>query len=97
MIHFSMLIFLQGEQATKLSKIEQAMITSSQNRYIHQLFDQKAQQTPDAIALVFENQQISYQELNSRSNQLANYLYARGIKPEGLVGICLERDRKSVV
>jgi amino acid adenylation domain-containing protein len=78
-------------------KSELPMTTSFQNHGVLRLFEQKAQQTPNAIALVFENQQISYQELNSRSNQLANYLCARGVKPEVLVGICLERSIEMIV
>jgi len=76
---------------------EVSMTNSFQNYGIHHLFEQKARQTPDAIALVFENQQISYQELNRRSNQLANYLHSRGVKPEVLVGICLERSIEMIV
>jgi amino acid adenylation domain-containing protein len=78
-------------------KSELPMTTSFQNHGVHHLFEQKAQQTPNAIALVFENQQISYQELNSRSNQLANYLCARGVRSEVLVGICLERSIEMIV
>ena len=78
-------------------KSELPMTTSFQNHGVHRLFEQQAQQTPNAIALVFENQQISYQELNSRSNQLANYLCAHGVKREVLVGICLERSIEMIV
>lgn len=59
---------------------------------IHHLFEQQAEQTPDAIAVVDEKQQISYQELNQRSNQLAHYLQKQGIHSEALIGICFDRS-----
>ncbi|MBW4575234.1 MAG: amino acid adenylation domain-containing protein [Aphanothece sp. CMT-3BRIN-NPC111] len=63
----------------------------------HQLFEAQAEQTPDAVALVFQNQQLTYRELNQRANQLAHYLQKLGVKPEVLVGICLERSLDMVV
>ncbi len=64
---------------------------------IHQLFEEQVEQTPDAIALVFEDQQLTYGELNARANQLAHYLRSLGVKPEVLVGICIERSLEMVV
>lgn len=59
---------------------------------IHQLFEAQVEQTPNAIAVVFEDQQLTYQELNFRVNQLAHYLRSLGVEPEVLVGICVERS-----
>lgn len=64
---------------------------------IHQLFEAQVKQTPNAIAVIFEEEQISYQELNARANQLAVYLKNLGVKAETLVGICLERSIEMVV
>ena len=64
---------------------------------IHQLFETQVEQTPDAVALVFENKRLSYHELNERANQLANYLQRLGVKPETLVGICVERSLEMMV
>ncbi|MBW4602154.1 MAG: amino acid adenylation domain-containing protein [Calothrix sp. FI2-JRJ7] len=64
---------------------------------LHQLFELQAQKTPDAVAVVFENQQITYQELNCRANQLAHYLQKLGVKPEVLVGICVERSLEMII
>jgi amino acid adenylation domain-containing protein len=64
---------------------------------IHQLFERQVECTPDAIALVFEGQQLSYRELNCRANQLAHYLISLGVKPETLVGICVERSLEMVI
>ncbi|OKH38899.1 non-ribosomal peptide synthetase [Calothrix sp. HK-06] len=68
-----------------------------QNKCIHQLFEEQVEKTPDAIAVVFENQQLTYQELNQRANQLANYLQSLGVESEVLVGICVERSLELIV
>ncbi|HEY9666982.1 MAG TPA: condensation domain-containing protein, partial [Coleofasciculaceae cyanobacterium] len=64
---------------------------------IHQLFEAQVEKTPDAIAVVFEDKQLSYRELNNRSNKLAHYLQKRGVGAEVLVGLCVERSVEMVV
>ena len=64
---------------------------------IHELFETQVEKTPDTIALVFEDQQLTYRELNNRANQLARYLKKLGVGPEVLVGICVERSMEMVV
>ncbi|MBV9792209.1 MAG: amino acid adenylation domain-containing protein, partial [Chloroflexi bacterium] len=61
-------------------------------RAMHQLFETQAARTPDAIATSFENQTLSYGELNRRSNQLAHHLQVLGVRDEMPVGICVERS-----
>lgn len=68
-----------------------------QDLCIHQLFEAQVECTPDAIAVVFENQQITYSELNRRANCLAHHLQKLGIGPDSLVGLCLERSLEMVV
>lgn len=65
--------------------------------YLHQLFEAQAERTPDNPAVVFEDKQLSYRELNRRANQLANYLRGKGIGPEVLVGVFSERSIEMVV
>jgi amino acid adenylation domain-containing protein len=60
------------------------------SRCIHQEFEIHAEQTPNALAVVFNERRLSYRELNRRSNQLAHYLRKLGVGPESLVGVCLE-------
>jgi amino acid adenylation domain-containing protein len=67
------------------------------NACIHHLFERQAAKTPDTVALVFENSSITYRELNERANCLAHYLKARGVGPEILVGICMERSIDMIV
>ena len=64
---------------------------------IHELFEKQVEKTPDAIAVAFDRQQLTYQELNIRSNQLAHHLRQLDVGPEALVGICVERSLEMVV
>ncbi|MDZ8030988.1 non-ribosomal peptide synthetase [Nostoc sp. DedSLP04] len=64
---------------------------------IHQLFEAQVEHTPDAVAVVFEDEQLTYCELNAKANQLAHYLKKLGVKPEILVGICVERSLSTIV
>jgi len=68
-----------------------------QNNCIHQLFESQVERTPDAVAVVFEDKVLTYRELNSRANQLGHCLRKHGVKPEVLVGICVERSVEMVV
>ncbi|OYD97754.1 non-ribosomal peptide synthetase [Nostoc sp. 'Peltigera membranacea cyanobiont' 210A] len=76
-----------------------------ENKCFHQLFEAQVQETPDAIALnarsanalVFDDEQLSYKELNIRSNQLAHYLKKLGVVPDVLVAICVERSPEAIV
>ncbi len=68
-----------------------------EQRCLHELFEEQVERTPEAVAIVYENQQITYGELNSRANQLAHYLRGMGVGPEVLVGICVERSVEMVV
>jgi len=67
------------------------------DKCIHTLFEEQVNQTPDAIAVIYKNQQLTYQELNIQANQLAYYLQILGVKPETLVGICVERSFEMLV
>src|ERR1043165_148374 len=64
---------------------------------LHDLFAEQAGRTPDAVAVVFEEQQLSYRELDRRSNQLAHHLRRLGVGPETIVGLCVERSIEMVV
>ncbi|EDX71145.1 amino acid adenylation domain protein [Coleofasciculus chthonoplastes PCC 7420] len=67
------------------------------DKCIHQLFEQQVEKTPEAVAVVFNEQHLTYRELNNRANQLAHYLQQLGVKPEYLVGICVERSLDMIV
>ncbi|WP_230458631.1 non-ribosomal peptide synthetase [Microcystis aeruginosa] len=64
---------------------------------LHQLFEEQVKRTPDAVAVLCSGEQLTYNELNCRANQLAHYLQSLGVKPDQLVGICLERSLEMIV
>ena len=64
---------------------------------VHELFQNQVERTPDAVAVVFEHQKLTYRELNIRANQLAHYLKKLGVGPEVLVGICVERSLEMMI
>lgn len=68
-----------------------------QTKCIHQLFEEQAQKTPDNIAVVFEDEQLTYSQLNKKVNQLAHYLQQQGVKPEVVVGLCTERSLEMII
>jgi amino acid adenylation domain-containing protein/FkbM family methyltransferase len=66
-------------------------------RAIHELFEAQVERAPDAVAAVFEDQWLTYQELNGRANRLSRYLKKLGVGPETPVGLCLERSIEMLV
>lgn len=98
-----------GEKISKLpilTKLEEHQILVEWNnnqkefpkdKRVHQLFEAQVERSPGKIALVFEEQGLTYRDLNQRANQLAHYLYKRGIGPDVLVGIFLERSLEMVI
>src|ERR1700730_550866 len=67
------------------------------DKCIHELFEAQVERTPDAVALVFEDQQLTYQELNRQANRLVRCLHKLGIGPGMLVGIFMERSMEMVI
>ncbi|MDF5727929.1 MAG: amino acid adenylation domain-containing protein [Rhizonema sp. PD38] len=86
-------------QAEKMLQAEwnDTLVDYPQDKCIHDLFEEQVARTPDAVAVVFEDQQLTYQQLNGRANQLAHYLRSLGVSADVLVGICLERSLEMVV
>ncbi|MDB9481780.1 AMP-binding protein, partial [Dolichospermum circinale CS-537/05] len=67
------------------------------DKCIHDLFAQQVERTPDAIAVVFQEQQLTYRELNTQANQLAHYLILQGVGPDVLVGLLMERSLEMMI
>ncbi|QUI24145.1 non-ribosomal peptide synthase/polyketide synthase [Vallitalea pronyensis] len=67
------------------------------DKTIQGLFEEQVERTPDNIAVVFEDKQLTYMELNQRANQLARILRKKGVKPDGIVGIMVERSIEMIV
>ncbi|MEW6731714.1 MAG: amino acid adenylation domain-containing protein, partial [Acidobacteriota bacterium] len=68
-----------------------------QDRCLHELFEEQVERNPDAIAVTFEQESISYAELNQRANQLAHYLKEQGVVPETIVGVYMERSLELII
>ncbi|MBD2609665.1 AMP-binding protein, partial [Scytonema hofmannii FACHB-248] len=90
-------LLTKSEQHQLLREWNNTEVEYSQQLCIHQLFEAQVEKTPDAIAVVFESEQLTYGELNAKANQLAHYLRTLGVKPEVLVGICVERSLSMVI
>jgi len=90
-------LLTEAEKHQLLVEWNDSGVKYPQDKCIHQLFEAQVEKTPDAVAVVFEDKQLTYQELNSRANQLAHYLQKLGVKPEVLVGICVERSLDMVI
>ena len=85
------------EQQQLLVEWNDTQVDYPSDNCIHQLFEKQVERTPDGVAVVFEEQQLTYQQLNSRANQLAHYLKSLGVGADVLVGICVERSIEMVV
>ena len=68
-----------------------------QSKCVHELFEAQVEKAPDAIAVVFEDKQLTYRELNQRANQLAHDLRQQGVQPDTIVALCMERSIEMVV
>jgi amino acid adenylation domain-containing protein len=90
-------VLTDAEQHQLLVEWNDTKTDYSQDKCIHQLFEAQVERTPDTVAVVFEDQQLTYRELNQRANQLAHHLQQLGVKPDVLVGICVERSLDMVV
>ncbi|MGB7604797.1 MAG: amino acid adenylation domain-containing protein, partial [Lutisporaceae bacterium] len=67
------------------------------DKTLYQLFEQRAAETPDNIAVIYEEQSITYKELDAKSNQLARTLREKGVKPNSIVGIMVERSLEMLI
>jgi natural product biosynthesis luciferase-like monooxygenase protein len=67
------------------------------DKCIHDLFAEQVERNPDAIAVVFQEQQLTYRELNTQANQLAHYLILQGVGPDVLVGLLMERSLEMMI
>ncbi|MDT5296241.1 MAG: hypothetical protein QOJ76_3121, partial [Acidobacteriota bacterium] len=94
----SRLRILSGEERAQLVD-EWNRTTTEYPRHlcVHELFETQVESTPDAVAVVHKDEQVTYAELNRRANQLAHYLREMGVGPEVLVGILMERSVEMVV
>ena len=86
-----------GERHQLLTGWNQTQADYSRDLCLHELFEGQAERTPDEIALVFEDEHLTWIELDRRADQLAAHLQKLGVGPEVLVGICMERSLEMVI
>jgi amino acid adenylation domain-containing protein len=89
-------ILTQAEREELLVEWNESKRDYPKDKCIHQLFEAQVEQTPEAVAVVFGEERLTYRELNARANQLAHFLSKLGVGPETVVGICLERSLEMV-
>ena len=90
-------LLTQAERKQLLVEWNDTRTDYPRDKCVHELFEEQAERTPDAVAVVFENQRLTYHELNQRANQLAHYLRKQGVGPEVLAALYLERSVEMVV
>ena len=90
-------LLIQDERQQLLVEWNNTFAEYPQDKCIHQLFEEQVERSPDAVAIVFEGEQLTYRELNARANQLAHYLQTLSVGAEVLVGICVERSIDMIV
>ncbi|MBK8549763.1 MAG: amino acid adenylation domain-containing protein [Ignavibacteria bacterium] len=90
-------ILTKAEEQQLLSEFNDTAVDYPKDKTIIDLFEEQVLKTPDNIALVFEDNHLTYRELNERSNQLAHYLRSQGVKTETLVPICIGRSIEMII
>ncbi|MEO1183788.1 MAG: amino acid adenylation domain-containing protein, partial [Cyanobacteria bacterium J06636_27] len=85
------------EQQQILIEWNQTQKEFSQDLCFHQLFEAQVEKNSNAVAIIYNNEQLTYQQLNQRSNQLAHHLQSLGVSPEVRVGICIKRSPEMIV
>jgi amino acid adenylation domain-containing protein len=66
-------------------------------RLLHEIFEEQVRRTPDALAVIFERELLTFAELNAKANQLARHLRKRGVGPDQPIGICVERSLEMII
>jgi amino acid adenylation domain-containing protein/thioester reductase-like protein len=90
-------ILTDTERTQLLHEFNNAEVSGRQGRLVHELFQEQVDQTPDAIAVSYAEERLTYRELDSKAGQLALYLRTLGVGPGRLVAICVSRRPEMVV
>jgi len=90
-------LLTDAEQRQMLEEWNSTDADYPRDKCIHEVFEEQVERTPDGVAVVFEDEQLTYRQLNERANQLAHYLQGLGVGPEVLVGICVERSLEMII
>ncbi|NEQ96450.1 MAG: AMP-binding protein, partial [Cyanothece sp. SIO2G6] len=86
-----------SERQQVLVDWNQTQVDYAAHQCFHQIFEERAEETPEAIALIFQDQSLTYGKLNRLSNQLAHHLQSLGVEPEVKVAICIDRSFEMII
>jgi non-ribosomal peptide synthetase component F len=86
-----------GERRQLLEEWNRTEVEYRRELCVHELFEEQVERTPQSLALVYEDESLTFAELNERANRLAHYLSRQGVKPETLVGLSAERSTELIV
>lgn len=92
-----MQILSESEEQRLLEQSNHVRKEYKPDKCLHRLFEERVELTPNAIALSFEDKDLTYRDLNTRANQLAHFLRKQGVGANALVGICMERSLEMIV
>lgn len=87
----------EGERHQLLFDWNNTYAEFPEERCIHELFEQQVQRDPNAVAVIFDHERLTYRELNEKSNQLSHYLRKIGVKEEVLVPVCMNRSLEMII
>jgi non-ribosomal peptide synthetase component F len=87
----------EGEREQVLYGWNETKAEFPSEKCVHELFEEQVRRSPQATAIVFEKEELSYGELNARANRLAHYLRELGVRPDERVAICVERGFEMIV
>ena len=90
-------LLAEPERRQILSEWNKTEADYQKHSCINELFEEQVELTPNKTAVVFDNQSLTYRELNERANRLAHYLQKRAVGPEVLVGICMDRSLDLII
>lgn len=89
--------FLTESEKAQFDQWNNTQVPYPRNVLLHELFERQVGRSPAAVAVRFQEQQLTYRQLNERSNQLARHLQRLGVKQDSLVGVCMERSLEMVI
>ncbi len=90
-------IMTKQEKSQILNEFNSTAADYSKDKVIYQLFEEQAQKNANSVAVIFEDKQLTYKELNEKTNQLARFLREKGVDQGSIVGIMLERSLEMII
>jgi amino acid adenylation domain-containing protein/FkbH-like protein/thioester reductase-like protein len=90
-------LMIEDERRQVIDLFNATQVAYPGEKLVHELFEEQVDRAPEAVAVVCGDQQLTYEQLNRRANQLAHALLARGVRPDERVGLCVERSVEMVV